>query len=71
MLRASYYVPPTELDLLIFEKLVPADHYLRQVQALIDFERFRTELASCYSPDEGRPADDPVLMLKLGFLALH
>jgi len=71
MLRASYYVEPTELDLLVFEKLVPADHYLRQVKAHIDFEVFRTELASCYNPDEGRPADDPVLMLKLGFLAFH
>lgn len=71
MLRASYYVPPTEFDLLVFEKLVPADHYLRQVQALIDFECFRTELAACYNPNEGRPADDPVLMLKLGFLAFH
>jgi len=71
MLRASYYVQPTELDLLVFEKLVPDDHYLRQVKALIDFERFRTQLADCYSPDEGRPADDPVLMLKLGFLAFH
>jgi len=71
MLRASYYVPPTELDLLIFEKLVPASHYLRQVKTLIDFESFRSQLASCYSPDEGRPADDPVLMLKLGFLAFH
>jgi transposase len=57
--------------LLVFEKLVPADHYLRKVKALLDFECFRTQLASCYHPDEGRPADDPVLMLKLGFLAFH
>jgi transposase len=71
MLRASYYVEPAQLDLLVFEKLVPTDHYLRKVKTFIDFERFRTELASCYSPDEGRPADDPVLMLKLGFLAFH
>jgi len=66
-----YYVAPTELDLLIFQKLVPADHYLRKVKTLIDFECFRSALASCYHPDEGRPADDPVLMLKLGFLAFH
>ncbi len=71
MLRASYYVAPTELDLLVFEKLIPAEHYLREVKARIDFERFRAELASCYSANEGRPADDPVLMLKLGFLAFH
>lgn len=68
MLKETYYTPPTELDTLVFAKLIPADHYLRQVKAVIDFERYRTELASCYSPDEGRPADDPVLMVKLEFL---
>ncbi len=71
MLKANYYTPPTELDLLIFEKLLPVDHYLRRVKAAIDFERFRAELATCYSSDEGRPADDPVLMLKLEFLQFH
>ncbi len=68
MLKANYYTPPTPLDLFIFEKLVPPDHYLRQVKALIDFERFRPELAACYNPLEGRPADDPILLLKLEFL---
>jgi len=68
MLKDTYYTPPTELDLLIFEKLVPTDHYLCKVKALIDFERFRSEVALCYSPNEGRPADDPVLMVKLEFL---
>jgi hypothetical protein len=37
-----YYIEPTELDLLIFEKLVPTDHYLRQVKAIIDFEFVRS-----------------------------
>ncbi len=68
MLKETYYRPPTELDVFIFEKLVPADHYLRKVKALIDFERYCDTVASCYSPDEGRSADDPVLMVKLEFL---
>lgn len=71
MLKETYYTPPTELDLLIFEKLVPPEHYLRKVKAFIDFERYRRELATCYSPAEGRPADDPVLMVKLEFLEFH
>lgn len=71
MLKETYYIPPTALDLRIFEKLVPPDHYLRQVKAVIDFERYRCELASCYNPAEGRPADDPVLMVKLEFLQFH
>jgi len=71
MLKDTYYTPPTALDLLIFEKLVSPNHYLRQVKAVIDFERYRSELASCYSPAEGRPTDDPVLMVKLEFLQFH
>src|SRR5579885_610576 len=34
----------------------------------MDFARYRVLLAPCYSADEGRPADDPVLMVKLTFL---
>lgn len=61
----------SEVDLKVFECLVPADHYLRKVLACIDFERFRAIVASCYSPDQGRPAEDPVRMIKLGFLQYH
>ena len=32
MLKESYYTEPTELDTLVFEKLVPPDHYLRRVK---------------------------------------
>ena len=68
MLKETYYTAPTDLDQLVFGKLISADHYLRQVKSVIDFERYRNELASCYSAEEGRPADDPVLMVKLEFL---
>ncbi len=68
MLRESYYTPPTLLDEQVFAALVPEQHYLRRVKAVMDFERYRALLAPCYSADEGRPADDPVLMVKLTFL---
>jgi transposase len=68
MLRESYYTPPTLLDEQVFAALVPEQHYLRRVKAIMDFERYRMLLAPCYSADEGRPADDPVLMVKLTFL---
>ena len=71
MLKADYYQEPTELDQLVFEKLVPADHYLRQVKALVDFEFVRSEVADCYSADMGRPAEDPVVMFKLVYLQMH
>jgi transposase len=68
MLPEWKHVPPTELDQQIFDTLVPPQHYLRQVKAVIDFERFRPAMAECYSASMGRPACDPVLMLKLSFL---
>jgi transposase len=71
MLKSDYYIEPTELDLLIFEKLVPPDHYLRQVKAIIDFEFVRSAVRDCYSKTMGRHAIDPVLIFKLEFLIHH
>ena len=71
MLRASYAPMLSDQDQLIFETLVPPDHYLRQVNAVVDFERYRVTMATCYSPTDGRPADDPVVLLKVGFLQTH
>jgi transposase len=59
------------LDRQVFALVVPPNHYLRQVAASIDFERFRPRLAEAYSPDMGRPAIDPVRMLKILFLRFH
>jgi transposase len=56
------------MDKTVFDKLVPQDHYLRRVKAVIDFERFRRKVKDCYSPDMGRTAEDPVLLIKLEFL---
>jgi len=71
MLKSDYYTEPTEIDELIFEQLVPADHYLRQVKAVIDFEFVRAEVQDCYSERMGRSAIDPVLMFKLEYLQHH
>lgn len=71
MLKESYYTEPTEMDTLVFEKLVPPDHYLRRVKQCLDFERFRDLLTDCYSAAMGRTAEDPVRMLKLAFLQFH
>jgi transposase len=68
MLKSSYYIEPTEMDKMVFEKLIPRDHYLRQVKSVIDFERFREKVRECYSPDMGSPAEDPVRLIKLEFL---
>jgi transposase len=62
------YLPPDERDREIFEATVPEDHYLRRVKDVIDFERFRPILADAYCKDQGRPAKEPLLLLKLEFL---
>jgi transposase len=62
------YVAADERDQEIFQATVRDDHYLRRVKAVIDFERFRGLLAATYSPDHGRPAIEPLLLLKLEFL---
>lgn len=71
MLRASYTPMLSDQDHMIFDTLVPSDHYLRRVNAVVDFERYRATMAACYHATDGRPAEDPVVLLKLGFLQTH
>jgi transposase len=68
MLKAAYYRAPTDIDLLVFDKLIPADHYLRRLKAAIDFEPCRALVADCYAAGMGAPAEDPVRLLKLSLL---
>jgi transposase len=68
MLKADYYIAPSDLDQTIFAKLLPADHYLRRLKAAIDFEPLRALMADCYAAGMGAPAEDPVRMLKLSLL---
>jgi transposase len=71
MLRPWQHEPPSDLDQQVFEALVPTDHYLRRVKAALDFETLRPLLAECYPSGTGRPAVEPVLLLKLEFLEYH
>jgi transposase len=68
MLKDLDYLPPSEIDAYIFAMLVPEGHFLRRVKATLDFERLRAPLATCYNQSLGRPATEPLLMLKLEFL---
>ncbi len=71
MLKDNYAVELTPFDLQIFETLVPADHYLRHLKAAIDFTAWRGLVADCYASRLGRPAIDPVCLLKLSLLQFH
>lgn len=58
----------TALEMVTLEQLVPKDHLLRKIDAVIDF-RFIHELATPhYCLDNGRPPLDPTLMFKALFL---
>jgi len=45
MLKADYYLAPTAIDLLVFEKLIPADHYRRRRKAAINCAPLRELVA--------------------------
>lgn len=60
-----------EFDELVYKQVVPLDHYLRKVLEVIPWDDFYDLLAPFYSPDMGRPADSPVMMLKLEYLRYH
>jgi transposase len=71
MLQATEFVPLNDFERQLFTQLVPEDHYFRQLERIVDFERFRPVLEAHYCPDGGRPAWDPVLMLKLDLASIH
>lgn len=58
----------TELELVALDSLVPSDHLLRRIDAVIDFGFIHDLVANLYCPDNGRPALDPVLMFKALFV---
>lgn len=61
----------SEFDELVYRKVVPEDHFLRKAAAVIDWKKLEERLAGYYCPDKGRPAEPPVLMLKLEYLRYH
>jgi transposase len=71
MLKDDELVPLNDSERDLYLQLVPPDHFLRLLLERIDFEPFRCGLEACYSSEQGRPAWDPVCMLKLEILARH
>ncbi|MCR2808075.1 IS1182 family transposase [Paenibacillus soyae] len=55
-------------ELVSIEDLVPADHLLRLVDKHIDFSFIDEKVRHLYSPDNGRPALDPLVLFKMIFL---
>ena len=53
---------------LIYDRLVPADHLLRQISDSVDFTFVTDLVRDCYCPDNGRPSWDPLVLFKTVFL---
>ncbi len=47
------------------DELVPADHFYRHVDRVLDLSFVRDLVRDCYAADKGRPAIDPVVFFKL------
>lgn len=65
------HVPLSEVERRLFTRMVPADDGLRKLASVVDFERFRATLEQHYAPRAGRPALDPVMLLKLDLLSVQ
>jgi len=48
----------------LYDQLIPKDHFLRQMNELVDFTFVHEELASKYCLDNGRMAIDPIQLFK-------
>src|SRR5574340_295759 len=56
---------------LIYDRVVPADHFLRKLEALVPWDRFTRKLVKCYrgKARQGRPPYDPAVLLKMLLVA--
>ena len=58
----------TAIEMVTLDQLVPADHLLRKIDAVIDFSFIHELTAPLYCADNGRPPLDPTLMFKALFV---
>lgn len=58
----------TVLEIVSLDGLVPKDHLLRKIDAVIDFSFIHDCVAGLYCADNGRPPLDPTLMFKALFI---
>jgi len=59
---------PTLFQMVDLESLVPGDHLLRKIDAVLDLSFVPDAVAECYTPGRGRPSVDPELALRMMLL---
>lgn len=52
----------------LYDRIVPIDHILRKINQVVDFSFVNDLVKDKYTPDFGRPAEDPEFMLRLCLL---
>ncbi|MDD5039161.1 MAG: IS1182 family transposase [Dehalococcoidales bacterium] len=52
----------------LYDRIVPQDHLLRKINQVVDFSFVNDLVKDRYTPDFGRPAEDPEFMLRLCLL---
>lgn len=53
------------VEMLCTDMVVPQDHLLRKIDKAVDFKYIYTLVEDLYSPDNGRPSVDPVVLFKI------
>lgn len=59
---------PALFQMINLEALVPPDHWLRRIDAVLDLRFVHEAVAECYSEGKGRPSVDPELALRMMLL---
>ncbi len=52
----------------LYDRIVPQDHLLRKINAVVDFSFVNDLVKDRYTTDFGRPAEDPEFTLQLCLL---
>ncbi|WP_052737878.1 transposase [Bacillus sp. SA1-12] len=68
MLRKTNSKQISGFDQYYYDKVIPQDHLLRQIDETIDLSFIRDMLSDRYSADRGRPAEEPEFMFKICLL---
>ena len=58
----------SELEVISLDVMVPSGHLLRKIDAVVDFSHIYDLTRPYYREDFGRPAADPVVLVKMAFL---
>ena len=57
-----------QIQMFCMDDMVPQDHLLRIIDKAIDWSFIYDLVADKYSPDNGRPSMDPVMLIKIPFI---